>query len=216
METTESTDSTRLDSSPVWYVAYGSNLLADRFDCYVAGGRPPGGLREYPGFRDPTPPLASVTETVRGGIYFAGESHAWTGGTAFFDSGLPGVVAARAYLIGRAQFGDLAEQEMLRTPATDRDLSVVLADGRHSYGPGRYESLIRLGERDGLAMLTISAPWAWTDAPLAPPNADYLRIIARGLVESHGWDDDAVAAYLAAAPGIVGEWEMPQIRALLA
>lgn len=200
----------------VWYVAYGSNLLADRFGCYVSGGRPPGGLREYPGFRDPTPPRESLALTVPGGIYFAGESHAWTGGTAFFDSALPGVVAARAYLIGGAQFGDLAEQEMLRAPGTDRDLSVVLADGRHSYGPGRYESLIRLGERDGLPMLTISAPWSWTAAQLASPNADYLRIIGRGLAEAHRWDQRRIGEYLASAPGVADGWDPAQIRALIA
>ncbi len=207
--------STQPRTGDVWYVAYGSNLLADRFDCYVSGGRPPGGLHEYPGFRDPTPPRASVSLTVPGGIYFAGESHAWTGGTAFYDSDLPGEVAARAYLIDAAQFGDLAEQEMLRAPIADRDLSVVLADGRHSYGSGRYESLIRLGDREGVPMLTISAPWSWTGAPLAAPNADYLRIIGRGLVEAHEWDTHRAADYLASAPGAADEWETPQIRALL-
>ncbi|HLR85945.1 MAG TPA: histone deacetylase, partial [Nocardioidaceae bacterium] len=174
-----------------------------------------GGLREYPGFRDPTPPRASTSLTVGGGIYFAGESHAWTGGTAFFDTDLPGQVAARAYLIDAAQFGDLAEQEMLRAPVADRDLSVVLADGRHSYGPGRYESLIRLGERDGVPMLTISAPWSWTAAPLAAPNADYLRIIGRGLVEAHEWDVERAATYLAEAPGAAGGWDVSQICGLL-
>ena len=30
---------------PVWYVAYGSNLRAARFGCYLAGGRPDGACR---------------------------------------------------------------------------------------------------------------------------------------------------------------------------
>ena len=208
-------DGVRAQTGPVWYVAYGSNLLADRFGCYVGGGRPPGGLREYPGFRDPTPPRASTPLTIPGGIYFAGDSHAWTGGTAFFDSEISGVVAARAYLIGADQFVDLAEQEMLRDPAVDRDLSTVLADGRHSYGPGRYESWIRVGERDGMPMLTISAPWGWTAAPLSPPNADYLRIIGHGLIEAHGWGADQAAEYLASAPGANGEWQTSQVENLL-
>ena len=29
----------------LWYVAYGSNLLLDRFRCYLAGGRAVGGNR---------------------------------------------------------------------------------------------------------------------------------------------------------------------------
>lgn len=32
----------------VWYAAYGSNLAAARFRCYVVGGRPAGAARTYP------------------------------------------------------------------------------------------------------------------------------------------------------------------------
>ena len=39
---------------PVWYVAYGSNLRAARFGCYLAGGRPDGACRTYDGCRDRT------------------------------------------------------------------------------------------------------------------------------------------------------------------
>ena len=45
---------------PVWYVAYASNLCADRLRCYLAGGRPPGSRRTYQGGRDPSPPTAST------------------------------------------------------------------------------------------------------------------------------------------------------------
>ncbi|MGH3360226.1 MAG: histone deacetylase [Nocardioidaceae bacterium] len=200
----------------VWYVAYGSNLLAERFGCYVAGGSPAGSMRTYPGFRDPAPPRRTEPVTVTGGIYFAGESKVWSGGSAFLDPGLHGTVAARAYLIGAAQFGDLAEQEMLREPLDDRDLSVVLADGRHVYGQGRYETLLRLGERAGVPMLTVSAPWTAATAELAAPTGDYLRTIGRGIAEAHGWDADRVGRYLAEAPGAADRWRADQIAALLA
>lgn len=202
-------------SDLVWYVAYGSNVSAERFGCYVSGGSPAGSLRTYPGFRDPTPPRESIAVTVPGGIYFAGRSRVWTGGTAFYDSGMAGEVAARAYLIGATQFGDLAEQEMLREPLDDRDLSVVLDSGRHAYGPGRYETLLRVGERDGLPMLTVSAPWTAETAELAAPTPDYLRTIACGLAASHGWDADAVGRYLADAPGAAGSWTPQQIADLI-
>lgn len=44
----------------VWYAAYGSNLAAVRLRCYLAGGRPPGGARTYPGARDPSPPRRDI------------------------------------------------------------------------------------------------------------------------------------------------------------
>ena len=202
-------------SDLVWYVAYGSNISGERFDCYVAGGSPPGSLRSYPGFRDPTPPRDAVSVTVPGGIYFAGQSRVWAGGTAFYDSGIDGEVAARAYLIDATQFGDLAEQEMLREPLDDRDLSVVLSSGRHAYGEGRYETLLRVGERAGRPMLTVSAPWTAATAELAAPTPDYLRTIGNGLAEAHGWEPDAVGSYLAAAPGAAGTWTPRQVAGLL-
>ncbi|UYM03581.1 histone deacetylase [Solicola gregarius] len=205
----------QLDEPLVWYVAYGSNLSAERFACYVVGGRPAGSLRDCPGFRDDTPPRAVRSVTVPGGIYFAGESRVWTGGTAFLDPDADGVVAARAYLITVAQFADLAEQEMLRAPGADRDLSVVLAEGRHSYGTGRYETLLRLGAYEGTPMLTVSAPWSPSTAKLSAPTGDYLRMIGRGLVETHAWDSVRAGSYLADAPGALGSWRADQVAALL-
>lgn len=203
----------------IWYVAYGSNLSVDRFGCYVSGGRPAAGIRSYPGFRDPTPPRESVPVRVPGCLYFAGQSRVWTGGTAYLDTstaaGAASTVAGRAYLISAEQFADLAEQEMLRSPGAGRELSEVLATGRHEYGPGRYETLLLLGERDGLPMLTVSSPWTVADAELAAPTAAYLGMIGRGLIESHGCSAYDAGRYLADAPGAVGSWDAEQIAALL-
>src|SRR4051812_46926456 len=100
----------------VWYVAYGSNMHADRLTCYLAGGQPAGAGRTYPGCRDTRPPRDTAPVLVPGGIYFALESLTWSGGMAFYDPDLPGEVAARAYLISAAQFADIAAQEMHRPP----------------------------------------------------------------------------------------------------
>ena len=40
----------------------------------------------------------------------------------------------------------------------------------------------------------------------AAPSAAYLRSIATGLREAHGWDDAQIASYLASAPGARGSW----------
>src|SRR6478672_5539249 len=104
----------------VWYVSYGSNMAASRLRYYLTGGTPPGGRRAHPGARDPRRPRAARGITIPGEVYFARRSTLWGGGIAFFDPSAPGVTAARAYLVSRGQFSDIAGQEMQRSP--DRNL----------------------------------------------------------------------------------------------
>jgi hypothetical protein len=190
----------------VWYVSYGSNMQADRLGCYLAGGVPAGARRGYPGCRDRRPPRAARGCEFPGRIYFATESVVWGGGRAFYDDGLPGVVAARAYLITSAQFSDIAAQEMYREPGADLDLRGVLASGRARLGPGRYETLLHLGDHDGHPMLTFTAPWAAADVDHVAPSAGYLRMLAEGLRQAHGWSVHRTAEYLAGLPGCAGAW----------
>jgi len=190
----------------VWYVAYGSNMHADRLRYYLAGGRPPGAARTYPGCRDPQPPRRTAPVFLPGGVYFALESRTWTGGMAFFDAALPGRAAARGYLLTAGQFADIAAQEMARRPDADLDLAPVLATGRAELGPGRYETLVCPGVLDGHPMLTFTAPWGCADVEPAPPSPRYLGLIASGLHEAHGWDADTLTAYLAERPGVRGHW----------
>ncbi|GGP64719.1 histone deacetylase [Saccharothrix coeruleofusca] len=195
----------------VWYVSYGSNMRAERFGCYLAGGVPVGATRGYPGCRDPRPPRAVTGWEMAGGIYFATHSPVWDGGRAFFDPDLPGTTAARAYLVTAGQFADVASQEMYREPGVDLDLSEVLATGRAQLGPGRYETLVHLGDRDGRPALTFTAPWRAAEVEHTAPSAAYLRMLATGLREAHGWDTGRVAAYLAEATPF---WSARDIAAL--
>lgn len=202
---------------PLWYVAYGSNLHAARLERYLAGGRPPGGLRTYPGCRDCAPPRRTAAVLIPGGIYFAGESRAWTGGMAFYDPALPGVAAARAYLVTAEQFADIAAQEMYRPPGGDLHLvRRAAATGRATLGPGRYETLLRVGVRDGAPMLTFTAPGRAGDLPSTAPAPVYLGMLARGLREAHGWDADRITGYLADRPGVADRWERSTLAELVA
>jgi hypothetical protein len=181
----------------VWYVSYGSNMHADRFACYLGGGTPVGAARGYPGCRDGSPPVDTRAWEVAGGIYFATESPVWLGGRAFYDAELPGTTAVRAYLVTTAQFADVAAQEMYREPGVDLDLDVVPANGRHALGPGRYETLLHLGEHDGRPALTFTAPWSAADVEHTAPSAAYLKMLAAGLSEAHHWTAARIADYLA-------------------
>ncbi|GAA4831841.1 histone deacetylase [Saccharopolyspora rosea] len=182
----------------VWYVSYGSNMHAARFTCYLRGGTPPGAMRSCPGCRDPRPPRRSTGYQLPGGIYFATESETWGGGRAFYDPDLPGPAPARAYLITAQQFSDVTAQEMYRRPGADIDLAPVLETGRHRIGPGRYETLLHVGELDGHPVLTFTAPWSAGDVAPNPPSEAYLRMLAGGLREAHGWSAEQAVRHLRA------------------
>jgi hypothetical protein len=201
-----------MSDDPIWYVAYGSNLFRERFHCYLTGGTPRGSAHRHPGCRDRRPPRAEQSITVPGGIYFAHTSLTWGGGMAFYDPDLPGRAAARAYLLTRRQFCDVLSQEMRRDAGTDHDLSEALARGRQRLGPGRYETVLKVGERAGHPMLTFTSPHpAGPNAPTAP----YLAMLGNGQREAHGWPVARAAAYLAARPGAQGAWIAQAITALL-
>ncbi|GHJ59022.1 hypothetical protein NOK12_15400 [Nocardioides sp. OK12] len=185
----------------VWYVAYGSNLSLDRLACYVAGGRPPGGTRSHPGARDRTLPERSVPVELPGTTYFAGRSAQWGGGVAYYDHATPGRTAARGYLVTAGQFADIAAQEMHREPRADDPLEQLvlapLAAGRHEAGPGAYETVVDVGRHEGAPMLTFTAPHGAATAERTRPSPTYLATMARGLGESHGWDEHLAHEYLA-------------------
>lgn len=191
----------------VWYVAYGSNLALARFTCYLSGGQPRGGARVYPGCRNPAPPARSSGVLVPGGLVFGGASKVWGGGSAFYNPAADGSLAGRAYLLTVDQFADVAAQEMWREPggAYAHELAAILPSVTHlhSVGPGRYETVVRLGDLDGVPMYTITHGTIGT--PVAP-TASYLRWIATGLVEAHAWTVDQVVDYLHAAPGVQLGW----------
>jgi hypothetical protein len=202
----------------VWYVAYGSNLALDRFRCYLSGGRPEGGLRDYAGCRDGRDPAQIASLDLPGGLVFAGESRVWGGGMAFYDAKAPGTVAGRGYLVTAEQLGDIAAQEMRRESGGEfaRKLAGLLPDieSVHTMGPGRYETVSRLGERDGVPMFTVTHGEASELEPAAP-SAAYLRWIAAGLREAHGWDAGQVADYLGGAVGVKGRWGREQLIAVV-
>lgn len=198
----------------VWYVSYGSNMCASRLNCYLAGGTPEGAGMDYAGCRDRRAPGRTTGYELTGGVYFATESQVWGGGRAFYDPALPGTAATRAYLITPGQFADIAAQEMGRSPAADLDLTPVLARHRVALGPGRYETLLHVGELTGYPMLTFTAPWGASQVPWTAPSAPYLRVLITGLAETFSWTLPRIARYLAALPGARGHWTPAAIAAL--
>jgi hypothetical protein len=197
--------------SQVWYVSYGSNMSASRLACYLEGGRPPGGRRTNPGARNRTLPVRSIPVDLPGTLYFAGESPQWGGGVAFYDHATPGYTAARGYLVTAQQIADIAAQEMYRLPRDGDPLEEIvlgpLDGGRHEIGPGRYETLVEVGTHDGMPLLTFTSPHGSDHVEHTRPAPRYLDLLAEGLRESRGWDDERIAAYFDAVTAGV---ESPQ------
>ncbi|GIJ43886.1 hypothetical protein Val02_07720 [Virgisporangium aliadipatigenens] len=202
----------------MWYAAYGSNMHAARFRFYLTGGTPPGGLRACPGCRDTRPPRRTAPLLLPGGIHFAWESVTWTGGIAFYDPTLPGVAAARGYLVTGRQFLDIATQEMHRPPPGigPERLAEAVATGRAVLGDGRYETLVRAGTRAGFPVLTFTAPWSAADVTPNPPAPRYLAMLAGGLHEAHRWNAARIADYLTSRPGVAGHWSRARVARIAA
>jgi hypothetical protein len=184
----------------IWYVAYGSNLSRERFCHYLRGGRPEGVARDYPGCRDSSDELDSFGLLISGGLYFAGRSSGWRAGMAFYDPDAPGEVAARAYLITAEQFVDVLAQETRRSPGMSLDLAPVFRGERYSNGVGGYPVLVRVGERNGLPLVTFTRERR-TAPPFMAPSEPYLAAMAIGLREAHGWSQVQIDRYLRAIPG---------------
>jgi hypothetical protein len=196
---------------PVWYLAYGSNLAADRFACYLAGGRPLGAVRTYEGCRDRTPPARDVGLHLPGRLTFGGVSSVWGGALAFHDRAAEGSLAARAYLVTFGQFSDVVTQEArLRVSG---DLVPCATEGVWEARSSVYESVARIGEHEGMPILSFTS--ARSHDP-APPSASYLRTILRGLAQTFGWGPHESAEYLMGAPGVAPTWSTERLVRLAA
>jgi hypothetical protein len=195
-------------ADPVWYVAYGSNLCAARFRCYLAGGRPAGARRTYTGCRDQTLPTESAATVLPGGLVFAGRSTVWGGGMAFYDPARGGGLAARAYLVRFGQLVDVVAQE-IRHPVGSA--LVPGAEVGHGWAlPSRvYETLLHVGHLDGLPMFTLTS---LRDLQPRTPSVPYLRTVLDGLGETFGWTAEQRSDYLLGAPGVTPGWTARQLR----
>lgn len=192
-------------SDLVWYAGYGSNLCAERFRCYIAGGVPPGLTQPSRGARDRTLPREDRARDIPFRLYFAGSSMSWGGSPAFVDT-VPDrdrPTRTRAHLITWGQFEDVVAQENGRRTTSPIDLDPdALTEGRSvRLGPGRYQNLLCLGRLDGFPVVTITSPWTLADAELGAPSTAYLKVMIAGLRESHAMDDDEIVDYLGSAPG---------------
>ncbi len=207
-------------SDNIWYVAYGSNLLSQRFYAYLTGGPIPGSGTVQEGSRDATLPVASRPVRIDRPLGFGWSAHRWeNGGVCFVDPHRvdPGATFGRAWLITVEQLTDVWSQEngwVVGEQHIDDavDLDALETDRSLVADEGWYRRLEYLGSFDGAPMVTITC----ADPPEPNPSGQlYLDVVGRGLIET--WDLSPVEAadYLAASVGNSGVVDRETLAAQL-
>jgi hypothetical protein len=204
---TKPPDSAFSSHREVFYAAYGSNLSAERFACYIGGGTAPGSSRAHPGARDRRQPETWRALRLPGRLSFRGQSLTWGGAVAIFEPSTPTShagteVFARAWRLGWDQLEDVMAQENGRPTCRLVVEPAALVDGSSLLvGPGRYDRLVCVGTLEGLPVLTFTAPASLESIIPEAPSLAYLAHIITGLRETFGLVDAEVVDYLGVAPG---------------
>lgn len=150
-----------MNNDLVWYACYGSNMLEERFMCYIQGGICRFNNGSYSGCSDKTPPLKSLPVIIPYRMYFAKASLRWENkGVAFLDSNMSGYTLGRMYLITKEQFLEVQQQE----------------------GPAWYGKKLLLGEKDGYDIVTFTNHCTLEENA---PGQNYMNVLKLGMAETY-------------------------------
>lgn len=202
----------------IWYASYGSNLLKDRFYCYIKGGTPWGTKKEYTGCRNKKLPSKIEEFFINGEIYFAKKSSTWNGGgVAFLDTSPNDVkTLSRIYLITEDQFIDVVKQEN-----GGKEIELNFDEARQN-GSSQiknvlwYNNLIYLGDKDGFPIFTFTHNDLSYINEINKPTKSYLKIIIEGLKETSNYNDNEdIIEYLNTKKGILDHFTNEELLELL-
>lgn len=192
----------------VWYACYGSNMLEERFLCYIKGGQPKGATTNYKGCTDKTLPTESEELYICSDLYFAKQSINWNnGGVAFIRTHFEPQAStiARMYLINKGQLVDITRQETKTETGLVLDFDTTIKEGSSIFKrPSWYGNLLYLGDQNNHPIFTLT-----NENDLQPsikPSENYLRIIIKGIREAHNFDDKTILEYLNKKQGIAGNY----------
>lgn len=146
----------------VWYASYGSNMLYERFLCYIQGGAFYLKTGEpSKGCKDKTPPIENRPIIIPYKLYFGGRSGSWgNGGVAFLDKSIPSKTIGRAYLVTAEQFEDIKRQE-----------------------GSWYTEPVDLDTYKGYPVCSFTSP---THREENPPSQEYLKVLKDGVTQMFG------------------------------
>lgn len=205
----------------IWYASYGSNLLEDRFLCYIRGGQLIGTAKSYLGCTNQTPPITNKPIKIPYELYFSKQRSIWENkGVAFIKSEKNEAVETlgRMYLITKDQFGQVVRQENSYAP---EDLSITInfeatiSNGESEIPAKWYSKILYLGMDEGYPIFTFTSNWPQDQIVLSQPGEKYLRIIIKGIKETYNLSHRKIIDYLMNLEGIKGVLSSQQISDLV-
>ena len=159
----------------VYYVAYGSNILEERFLNYIQGGICRYNGKKYSPCHNSHKPIKSIPYEIPYNIYFSKNSPSWNGSpVCFLDVSKKGFAYGKAYLITKEQLEEIQKQE----------------------GISWYGRMIELGTYEGFKCYTFT-----NSANLEHKNVElvstiYLNVIKEGIRELYNLSDKEIDEYL--------------------
>ena len=188
----------------IWYASYGSNMLAERFRCYISGGRPEGAQRTYKGCTNRIFPEKIKPVRIPAELYFARRSKTWHGGGICFlkpEIDENQTTLGRMYLIAPDQFCELVKQESRYEGDLHLDLEQAIEQGSMLLPINSwYAKILFLGYEEGQPVFTFTCT-GFLEKELNPPHPAYLNMIRSGLKETYGMGELEITEYLEGKKG---------------
>lgn len=201
----------------IWYASYGSNILQERFHCYIRGGKPKGSNTKYNGCNDKTLPLNNEDFYIPSELYFAKESiKTWEGGGVGFIANKFGNerTLGRIYLITKEQFIDVIKQECDIKQDIPLDFELIVKQESFVLKETNwYNKIIYLGDQSGYPIFTFTHDGDYFDE-INKPNKNYLKLIMKGLKEITNFNEYDIADYFENLKGISGEYSKDELLKL--
>jgi hypothetical protein len=186
----------------VWYVCYGSNLLEERFLCYIKGGKIPNNDKFERGAKDKSLPVKSEGIIIPYRLFFSFNPPKWNGsGVAFinYEKEPNAVTYGRKYLITKEQFLDVIRQEnsLPEDYPINIDKEELIKNGslvlfENSY----YGRLLYLGISNNYPMYSFTCITKMSDMKKTTLFGTYYDVIANGLKETYVMNDNDIKKYL--------------------
>ncbi len=144
----------------IWYASYGSNILQDRFHCYIRGGKPEGSETTYNGCTNKNLPIDNQDFYISSELYFAKKSEkSWNGGGVGFIANKFSNerTLGRIYLITKEQFIDVIKQECNVIRDIKIDFDSIVSQGSFVLKETKwYNKIIYLGDQAGHPIFTFT------------------------------------------------------------
>ena len=159
----------------IYYVSYGSNILEERFKCYIKGGICKFNNKKYSPCTNKHMPIKSKNIMIPYKMYFSNSSANWNGSSVcFLDYSKKDYSYGKAYLITKDQFFEIQKKE----------------------GITRYGRIIQLEDIEGYKAYTFTNENILEYKQIDSIKEEYLNVVKKGLKESFNLTEQEVMDYI--------------------